>query len=202
MCHFVNCQKQKRILYLALVRSQFEHCGIIWRPCTQDLIQKLENIQRRGVKWILSEDGHHYNDLEYLKRLKDLDILPLREKFHYSDLVLFHKIYYGNSVTKLPDYLHAITQEDRSRLRSNICPPQYFSQFITIDLGIMRENRYDNLSLKCSIDPKVAAFKQSYFFRTHLFWNTLPIKLREIKEISKFEKGLKLYLWDVLLDPH
>ena len=202
VCHFVNCQKQKRILYLALVRSQFEHCGNIWRPCTEELIRKLENIQRRGVKWILSEHGHHYNDLEYLKRLKDLDMFPLREKFDYSDLVLFQKIYYGNSVITLPNYLHAITHEDRSRLRSNICPPQYYSQFSTIDLGTMRSNRYDNLSLKCSIEPKVAAFKRSYFFRTHLLWNELPVKLREIKEITKFEKDLKYYLWDVLLHPH
>ena len=202
VCHFVNSQKQKRILYLALVRSQFEHCGSIWRPCTEDMIQKLENIQRRGIKWILSEIDHHYNDLEYLKRLKDLDILPLREKFYYSDLVLFHKIYYGKSITKLPDYLHAITNEDRSRLRSNIGPPQYYSQASTIDLGTIRANRYDNLSLKCSIEPKVAAFKHSYFFRAHLLWNVLPVKLREIKEIAKFEKCLKSYLWDILLDPH
>ena len=66
----------------------------------------------------------------------------------------------------------------------------------------MRANRYDDLSLKCCIIPMVAAFKHNYFFRAHLLWNAVPVKLREIKEISKFETGLKSYFWDILLDPH
>ena len=39
-------------------------------------IHKLANIQRRAIKWILSEEGPDYNDLEYTKRLKDLDLFP------------------------------------------------------------------------------------------------------------------------------
>ena len=31
-CHFVINSTRKRTLYLAMVRSQFEHCSIIWRP--------------------------------------------------------------------------------------------------------------------------------------------------------------------------
>ena len=31
--YFVKCPKQKRNFYLAIVRSQFEHCIQIWRPC-------------------------------------------------------------------------------------------------------------------------------------------------------------------------
>ena len=31
-CHFVVSNHRKRTIYLAMVRSQFEHCSQIWRP--------------------------------------------------------------------------------------------------------------------------------------------------------------------------
>ena len=31
-CHFVADRKRRRCLYLAMVRSQFEHCSVIWAP--------------------------------------------------------------------------------------------------------------------------------------------------------------------------
>ena len=53
--HFVKCPKQKRVFYLAIVRSLFEHCVQIWRPTTDSSILKLERIQKRAVKWVFSE---------------------------------------------------------------------------------------------------------------------------------------------------
>ena len=31
-CHFVTCKNSRRVLYLALVRSKFEHCSPVWQP--------------------------------------------------------------------------------------------------------------------------------------------------------------------------
>ena len=73
--HFIKDPKQKRAFYLALVRSIFEHCSTVWRPTTITSNDKVERIQRRAVKWILGEHDHHYNDIEYLSRLRDLDLL-------------------------------------------------------------------------------------------------------------------------------
>ena len=56
---FIKDRKQKRAFYLALVRSLFEHCSIVWRPTTIILTEKVESIQRRAVKWILGEQDHH-----------------------------------------------------------------------------------------------------------------------------------------------
>ena len=39
-CHFVTNKNRRRVLYLALVRSQFEHCSPIWRPCGNTMIDK------------------------------------------------------------------------------------------------------------------------------------------------------------------
>ena len=122
--HFMKCPKQRRAFYLAVVRSQFEHCAQVWRPTSDTGNNKLERIQRRAVKWILSEDGHSYNEFEYLMRLRDLDLLPLNGKFLLSDLLLFFDIYHGDSCVKLPDYVKHLSQDQRNRLRTKILAPK------------------------------------------------------------------------------
>ena len=47
-CHFVTNKNTRRILYLALNRSQFEHCSPIWRPCGKTMINKFENFQKNA----------------------------------------------------------------------------------------------------------------------------------------------------------
>ena len=42
--------QRKRTLYLAMVRSQFQHCSVIWRPVTSSQIHKFEAIQKNAVK--------------------------------------------------------------------------------------------------------------------------------------------------------
>ena len=203
--HFVKDKKQKRAFYLAFVRSIFEHCSVIWRPTTLQMIQKVESIQRRAVKWILEEQDHHYNDFEYLKRLKDLDLMPMNFKFIFTDLVMFHKIFYGYSVIKFPHYLTSVTNEDRSRLRSNVRPPERFNQHTTSDipnLASARCRQLDSSSFKCLIEGKASSFKNSFFFRTHTIWNDLTVPLREIKANDAFQVRLKQHMWDKMIDPH
>ena len=81
------------------------------------MMQKVEGIQRRAVKWILGERDHHYNDYEYIRRLKDLDLMPMNYKFIYTDLIIFHKIFHNQSVINFPHYLTLVTDNDRSRFR-------------------------------------------------------------------------------------
>ena len=202
--HFVSDQKQKKAFYFAIVRSLFEHCSVVWRPTAETTINKLENIQRRAIKWILSEEGHHYNDLEYTKRLKDLDLLPLSKKFEYTDLSVFYRIYHNLSVNKLPVYLQPLDEEDTlSRLRPVINPPTHMTGQDGIHkLSSMRANQLDKLSLKCSIQASSPAFKSSFFFRTHLLWNVLPLGIKEASTPGEFESKLKHHMWDVILDPH
>ena len=55
-CHFVTCRNRRRVLYLALVRSQFEHCLPVWRPGSITMMNKFESFQKKCLKWILSEE--------------------------------------------------------------------------------------------------------------------------------------------------
>ena len=47
-CHFVTNKNRRRVLYPALVRSQFEHCSPIWRPCGNTMIDKFEKFQKNA----------------------------------------------------------------------------------------------------------------------------------------------------------
>ena len=201
---FVKDRKQKRAFYLALVRSLFEHCSIVWRPTTFTMIERCERIQRRSVKWILGEQDHHYNDVEYLSRLRDLDLMPMEFKFRYTDLIMFHKIYNDRSVVKLPYYLTSITSNDRNRLRSTIRQPSRFSEFESSgvpDLNQRRKNRFDHLSLRCSVEARSRPFKESFFYRTHSNWNDLPTEIKEETDSAAFSIKLKRHLWDIMIDP-
>jgi hypothetical protein len=201
---FVKDQKQKRAFYLSLVRSLFEHCSVIWRPTTSTLLEKVESIQRRAVKWILHEKDHHYNDFEYLARLRDLDLMPMEFKFKFTDLIIFHQIYNGQSVVKLPSYLLPMNNTDRSRLRSNVRPPVRLLDSDTTgvpDLNNRRNNRHDRLSLKCEVEGRARSFKSGFFFRTHTEWNDLPTDLKEISDPDSFKCTLRKHLWDLMLEP-
>ena len=53
--HFVQDMKRRRVLYLSLVRSQFEHCSQVWRPNCKTMFEKFEKFQAKCLKWILRE---------------------------------------------------------------------------------------------------------------------------------------------------
>ena len=42
-CYFVQDENRRRVLYLTLVWSQFEHCSVIWRPVTKSQINNNNN---------------------------------------------------------------------------------------------------------------------------------------------------------------
>ena len=81
-CHFVNNTNRRRSLYLALVRSQFEHCSPICRPCSATQIDRFEKIQKNAIKWILHEQYISYiysNDEVYFRKCKESNLLPLAQ---------------------------------------------------------------------------------------------------------------------------
>ena len=200
VCHFTKNVKQKRALYLAIVRSQLNHCCVVWRPTTQSKIDRLESIQKRAVKWILNEQYHHYNDWEYTCRLRDLNLLPIEYFFVLNDLIIFQKIYNDNYCIKLPLYFRPYNDNDRGRLRSTVSAPEYYnSQRATLDLASMRAMSHDDKSLKCTLSSVSPSLKRSFFYRGHLLWNHLPLNIREECLPSKFKALLLPHLWDVII---
>ena len=171
------CQTQaKRTLYIAIVRSLFEHCSPIWRPSSDNGLSKFEKIQKRAVKFILNEQYASYTDTEYREKLCELKLLPMSLKFTYTDLSLLHKIVYSHIPLQLPAYLHMYDrQSDFTRT----------TRF---------QSERDDLHIVCTERARLESFEQSFFYRTHLAWNLLPLSLREICNPSLFSIKLKNHM--------
>jgi len=178
-CSITHSHISRKTLYLSLVRSNFEHCSPVWRPVTTLQINKFEGIQKRAVKWILNENYTRYNTREYYQKLTYLNILPMSLKFKLNDIIMFHKIYYRNSIIHFPTYIHRQTDNDGTIFQRQT--RLYSDQ--------------DRLKVKCSVNPKVNSFKNSFFYRCQIEWNNLPLELRSLENAASFKTSLKKYLW-------
>ena len=186
-CYFINNPKQRRALYLTLVRSLFEHCCQIWSPQNPTSLIMFEKLQKRAVKWILKEQHDSYSDFIFLKKQKELDILPMRYKFLFADLVMFYRIISNDIKIELPHHISKIEPQDvKSTTR--------LSQSIS--------DGSDNLQYRCKLHPKVKCFQDSYFVRAVKNWNNIPVYIRKSDSLEKFKVMLKEHLWLILgLEP-
>ena len=163
-----------------MVRSQFEHCSPVWRPFLKTILEKFEAFQKKCIKWILNEvSSSYFSYSNYIKKCREVDILPLTQKFDLNDLVLFHKVVYNLIPLDLPQYLSLF--EGNSRLRSS---------------------HHDRLSFVCTLQPKgtsTGLLDKSFFYRTHSMWNHLPLDIREITCNLSFKDKVTKHLWSQLL---
>ena len=181
-CHFVVSNHRKRTLYLAMVRSQFEHCSPIWRPITPTEISKFECIQKNAIKWILNEEFISYSNCEtYIKKCRDINILPINKKFDLNDILLFHKIVNGFVTIKLPDYVSKFTGVSR-----------------------LREKHLDSERYICDLyHPNLSSSSlilKSYFYRVTHLWNKLSYEARLIPDVNTFKAKVVDFLWEEVLN--
>ena len=186
-CSFVSNRTKRKALYLSQVRSQFEHCPIVWRPSSKTSVDRLESIQKRGIKWVINDIRESFSSVfNYYRICKELFILPISARFDLKDLTFFHAIFYDYSVISLPPYLKRFTV---SRLRNS---------------------HFDSLSICTDVIPPTPqnlnseqsslGISKSYFYRAHLAWNHLPLELREIGSAGKFKVALTSHLWSELFE--
>ena len=175
-CHFVSNIAKKRTLYITLVRSLFEHGSVVWSPSCLKTIGKFEAFQKRCIKWILKEQFKSYERSEYIIKLKELDILPMKYKFLYTDLVLFHKIVHHLIPIDMPQYV-----ETKCNTRASKSDTLIFK--ISSEIGNQKRVFYSNFFARC-ISP----------------WNILPVELRHSNNSKLFTSGLKSYIWDCVIE--
>ncbi len=147
-------------------------------------MSKFEAIQRRAIKWINGEPFSSYSDEKYAEELRKLKILPMKLKFIYNDLVLFYKIVNELVPIEFPDHISVCTAEGSRLTRQNAAV----------------HNLNDVSTYCCSITPSTDALKNSFFFRTMLNWNRLPVDIRQSDCLTLFKSALTGYLWSPDVD--
>ena len=182
-CHFTTDKRQKRSFYLALVRSIFEHCSVIWSPQNATHLKRFADIQRRAIKWINGESFTSYSDEVFASKQKELNILPIKLKFIYNDLVLFYKVVNNLIPVKLPDYITVCQPEGLRYTRRNA----------------QIHDMIDVSTYKSGIVPCSNDLRHSFFYRSMIRWNDLPVAVRQSESIYGFKSNLTKHLWTLML---
>ena len=188
-CSFVKNTRQRRSLYLAMIRSQFEHCSSVWAACSNTMLETMESIQKRCVKWILHEELESYTPYMYLIKCKQLDVLPLKSRLVLKDLKLFHSMIIGTFPLPLPNYLHF--HKSSNRLRSS-----HLDNFSIVSDIKPRITVNYNKSATDTVSSSFTQFSNSFYFRTMNAWNSLPLETRKITSPSLFEQSVVKHLWN------
>ena len=165
-CHFISDIRKRRSLYLFLVRSNFEHATIIWRPETA--INEFEQLQKKALKWILNEENLHYDDEAYVKKCYQTHLSPMKVFFDINDLTYFHKIINNQIPLILPKYIKPYTGQSRLR-QTNLDDMSFIST-------------YNSSSFPSCRSP----FFKSFFYRVVHTWNSIPLSIRNIPNIQSF----------------
>ena len=105
----------------------------------------------------------------------------MKFKFMYNDLNLFYKIVNKLVPIDFPSYISVVVPEGTRYTRSSAAVHE----------------KTDFTLYSCKMIPSNDAFRHSYFYRTVLNWNKLPIFVRQSEGLTTFKRTLKSFLWSV-----
>ena len=158
----------KRRFFNAFVLPHVDYCSVVWHECTKELQEKVERIQKYGMRLILSQPPQTPSE-ELRRTLKWMPLVKRRSLFR---LALMHRCLNGQA----PEYLTELVRRNS-------------------DLGYMETRGYGKVHLD---SVRTNWFKKSFSIRAAQEWNSLPLELREIQSSAVFKKHLKNFFLDQL----
>jgi hypothetical protein len=158
------------LLFNSLVRSRFEYCSELWDPDTIQLINDIEQVQRRFTHKI---DG--LKDECYWNRLKILKILSLLER---KNIIYVWKI--KNSVVRNDIGLDFETNSRRSKLKAVLKPmPKFKGRILSTfeqSFSIRCAKLWNKLPLELMIDASYNSFIHNLDKWLELFPDEPPVQ--------------------------
>ena len=135
----------------------------------------------------------------------DLPQFPFLRSWKVSKRGLLNGFYQKKTLA-IP--LNSIFKSER--LSINNLVPVSLPQYLSFYLGgsRLRHCHLDSQSLVSSIVPRSSQssihssgpLSKSFFYRTHLLWNSLPLEIRQISCPSSFKSHLTKHFWSILSD--
>lgn len=153
-------EQTKLTAYLTLVRPTLEYASVVWDPFKNNLIERIEKIQRRAARFILSKYRSTDSVTEMINKL-NLPLLTQRRRIaRLKILYLIHRNWFNFNAQK---YIkQRVSRTVRSSHQEHILP----------------------------IPARIDVHKYSFFPRTIEEWNSLPHELLTVDNVSKFETGI------------
>ena len=102
-------------VYNTIILPHFDYCSLVWDNCSDELIDKLQKLQNRAARVIITGKTYETRSLEVLK---ELHWQPLKERFKQRKLSFTHKIRDNKMPITTTNMFH-IKANSRGNLRSN-----------------------------------------------------------------------------------
>ena len=168
----------KLMLVKQLIISKLDYCNSLYMNLPNKRLRKLKSILNGCVRFIYNV---HDRSEELLPYYKEAHILPIDERIFFKVCLLSYKIVNGMSPDYLVELVDTDLPSDTNRTRAR--PTE------------------DNLLMKL---PKMSRLKSSnrrFSNYAPVAWNSLPLKLRAVSNVSTFKNMLKNYLFDQMKSP-
>ena len=81
--------KALNVLYNSLVRSRLEFCAQVWNPSTATHIQKLEQVQKKFLRYLSFKSELVYNNYAYEEICVHFNFKTLQSRRSITDLFFF-----------------------------------------------------------------------------------------------------------------
>lgn len=150
-----------------LVLCHLDYCSVVWSAASSSHLKKLQVAQNKAARLVLGCSSR----TSVAEMHECLAWLMVKHRLSVNMLVYFHRIIN----TRTPKFLY-----------DNIICCSYMHSHYTRGAN----SRQISLPL-----PKSDSMKRTVFYRSIVFWNNLPVGVREIKGKTGFKKRLRLYLF-------
>ena len=168
-------ERVKLMLVKQLIISKVDYCNALYMNLPMVRLKKLRSVLNAGIRFIYNITDRTEDLLHYYKKAH---ILPIQQRIFFKACLLSYKIVYDCA----PDYLQELVQLEEPR-----------------GLAMTRSTSVnDHLRFKV---PKMSTLKASnrrFTYYAPECWNSIPLRLRKIEDISTFKSMLKNYLYDQL----
>jgi hypothetical protein len=144
-----------RKTFITYIRPMLEYNSTVWNPAQKYLIDKIESVQRRFTKRIVS-----ISNLSYLERLQILGLEPLELRRLHFDLIQYYKIF--NNLTSLnqSDYFTYHHPSSFSRKpESFLIKPLYKPNYLLTSFFYRSVDCWNSLPLSVKNSASLPSFK-------------------------------------------
>lgn len=170
----------KLMLVKQLIISKLDFCNSLYMNLPKTRLKKLKSILNGCVRFIYNVNDMSEDLLPYYKKAH---ILPVDERIFFKVCLLSYKVVYGMS----PDYLQELVEMD--------FPSDH-------DKRTRARPADDNLLMKLPKMDRLKASSRRFTNYAPAAWNSLPLGIRAIDNVSNFKRMLKNHLFDQMGSPN